>query len=81
MPGESVRVNERMCFWSGVVIPVTEALVKCKGRVECWGSNRGGAGAQDLVKSRTREEAAKLREIQAPLLFRLRLGRLEIARN
>ena len=35
-----------------------------------------GAGAQDLVKSRTREEA-----VQASEKIRLRLGRLEIARN
>ena len=37
------------------------------------------AGAQDLVKSRTHVEAVNFPEIQPPLLFRLRLGRLEIA--
>ena len=43
--------------------------------------NAGCPGEQDLVKSRTRVEAVKTVEARAPLLVRLRLGRLSIARN
>jgi len=48
---------------------------------QCERAPTRGACAQDLVKSRTRVEAAKLREAQAPLLIRHRLGRLEKARH
>ena len=56
---------------------------RCNARAEqCEvDPNAGGAGAKDLVKSRTRIEAVKIVEARAPRLFGLRLGRLSIARN
>ena len=72
-----------MCFYSGVVIPVTDAigLAGMQGANSMRGLATRGTGAQDLVKSRTRAKAVKLREDQAPHLFGLRLGRHEIPRD
>ena len=66
MPGESVRFNECMCLYAGVVVPMTDAIGL--GKMQGQSSVRGalGAGAQDLVKSRTRVEAVKLRNAPAP---------------
>jgi len=43
--------------------------------------NAGCAGAQDLVKLRTRVEAVNIVEARAPPLGRFRLGRLSISHN
>ena len=65
------------------VEPVTDAI--CLGGMQGPGKVKGiaprGAGAQDLVRSRIREEALQLNPLEAPPRFGLRFGRLEIARN
>jgi hypothetical protein len=64
-----------MCLCAGVVKPVTDGLGFGKMQGQSSVNGTRGAGAQDLVKSRTRVEALALRDVQAPL------GRLEKARN
>jgi len=82
VPGESVKFNECMHYHAGVLIPVTGAvgLGNMQGPSNVRGLSTRGAGAQDLVKSRTRAEAVHI-PVQASLPFRVRLGCLEIARN
>ena len=58
-----------MCLDTGVVIHMTEAIGLGKMQGQSKMEWTRGAGAQDLVKSRTRVEALKLREVQAPLLL------------
>ena len=72
-----------MFFSSGVLIPGTDAigLGGMQGPSSVKGLPTRGAGAQDLVKSRTGEDTLQLKPVEAPLPVRLRLGRLEKARN
>jgi len=81
VPGESVRFNECMCLYAGVVVPMTDAigLGKMQGQSSVKGTR--GAGAQDLVKLRIHVEAVKNLVSQATLLARFFVGRLSIARH
>ena len=83
MPDESVDSNECVCLDPGLVEPVKDAvgLGGTQGPSSVKGLPARGADTQDLGKSRTGEDALQPRAVEAPLLFRLRLGQLSKARN